>query len=45
MQVMNAEGLTRVQVADRLYNLRTRLKRANRLDGDGNLIGPLKVKA
>ena len=44
MQIMNVEGLTRDNVRSHLQSFRLQLKRENRLDGDGNLISPLKVK-
>ena len=42
--MMNVEGLTRENVASHLQKFRLQLKRENRLDDDGNLISPLKVK-
>lgn len=44
MQMMNVEGLTRENVASHLQKFRLQLKRENRLDDDGNLISPLKVR-
>ena len=44
MQIMNVEGLTRDNVKNHLHTFRRQLKRENRLDGDGNLISPSKVK-
>ena len=44
MQMMNVEGLTRENVASHLQKFRLQLKRENRLDDEGNLISPLKVK-
>ena len=43
-QMMNVEGLTRENVASHLQKFRLQLKRENRLDDDGNLISPLKVR-
>ena len=39
---MDVEGVTRQNVASHLQKWRLQLKRENRLDDEGNLIGPLR---